>query len=842
MALRDCLASAAAQGEITREEADRLASMYEEHVQAARGTDDPRGAEAVAQASLAKQLSDDALRKERLANLQANATRRVLAQAEAYAGPVKGKADIIEGFLGTIENRNAGLYGGSSVIGRRDALIGSYHGQMENMLTETRRKLGSGFRRGSTDLRDMVREAYGQATGNAQAKAWYDAFARTAEQARQDFNAAGGDIGQLKDWRLPQGHDAVAIQRAGRETWKQYIGEQLDVSKMRDPLSGGPLSPERLNEALDAIYERVVTNGAVDLEPSGQARGRGALANQRQEERFLHFKDAQAWLAYNDRFGGGDIHRTLTEHFHGMAKDTAAMEVLGPNPNATIEWMKQVVDHEAAEAALGRQSRYTGKDPAGKLKKGATGTNRIDRLWTVVNGSVGTGSMALADTMGAVRNTLMAAQLAGAAATSFVSDPFQQMLAGSFAGIPRLRMIGSTVKTLLSGQTRREIDRAGIVMADAAEHLNGEIRRATLTATAHEASKWLPDRTFAWTGLTPWTRTLRRANGLSFMFEAGDRASLSLAQMAASRNKGAQRFGRWLEGFGIDEDTWSIIRGAEGADHGSAGRMIRPADVMARDREAGLRYSEALHAFIEEATPEGTSRARVMVGRDTKAGTLAGETVRSTTSYLTYPTSTMLSLTRMIAHEAQGGGFGGVARGTAFATGAVISLTLAGAMAEQVYHLRNGKDPRNMADHEFWIKAFARGGALGYYGDYVLGDYKRGSGEAASRFAGPVAGAVGDLLALANVNALTADEDANRGRQAAKIARQYTPFARMWWLKPVADRVLFDQLQLLADPRAHSAWDRESRRIFKETGQREWWNRSQAEPSRAPNFSHLFGD
>jgi hypothetical protein len=47
------------------------------------------------------------------------------------------------------------------------------------------------------------------------------------------------------------------------------------------------------------------------------------------------FRDADAWLAYQEDFGGGgDIFSAMMGHINMMSKDIGAMEVLGPNPAA----------------------------------------------------------------------------------------------------------------------------------------------------------------------------------------------------------------------------------------------------------------------------------------------------------------------------------------------------------------------------------------------------------------------------------------------------------------------------------------------------------------------------
>ncbi|WP_163570876.1 hypothetical protein, partial [Klebsiella pneumoniae] len=56
--------------------------------------------------------------------------------------------------------------------------------------------------------------------------------------------------------------------------------------------------------------------------------------------------------------GHGDPIRSVFEHVNGMSADIATMEILGPNPGAMVEWMKQVVTAEAAKAVAGKPSLY----------------------------------------------------------------------------------------------------------------------------------------------------------------------------------------------------------------------------------------------------------------------------------------------------------------------------------------------------------------------------------------------------------------------------------------------------------------------------------------------------
>lgn len=836
MGFKDCIRTLRDAGDIDEADYAELAARYDNHLFAQRmvqGADVP---EAAARDALVAELVREAAQKERQIILQAEAQERLDAAFKNYRD-ASGKADVVQAAEAVLENRNNLLAGVPSVVGRRDALIGYAHGRLEGLLHEARRKTGSGLRGGQTVLSDMVAGAFSGNFASPESRAFMQSYWRVTDELIDRFNAAGGDVGKLKNY-LPQRHDARPIAAAGLDAWKAFIRDRLDVEKMHDPLFGGPLAPARLDEALDAIYARIVTNGAIDRLPSGQPAGRGKLANQRQDERFLVFRDAAGWREYNAAFGGNDVYAALMGHVHGLADDIAKIEMLGPNPNATIEWMKSYAQQEAAKAKVGQPSLFRGEPAQRGNGELDAGQYRIERLWNVINGGTGIGNMAVADAMSGVRSFLTAVNLPGAALTALAGDPFQQRWARTFAGIPQLRFFTDLVRQALEGSSPRDIARAGVVFDDAMQQLRTDLRGHALTSASAELARWLPDRVFQWTLLTPWTRLNQRTQALSFMFEAGDRIGQSLDDMRASGLQG-ERFARFLEGFGIGEAQWAMIRAARPLDHGEAGGLLRPMDIVDSapgDRAAfdlAMRYSEALHAFAEEAVPQGTNRIRAALGRDTQAGTLPGEVVRSAGMYLSYPATMLSSLLRATAHELADGN----ARGGGFFASAVIGLTIGGALMQTLAELRKGRDPKP-ADAEFWAVAFAKGGGLGFWGDYLFADMERGPAQVAARAAGPVVGFAADALSVIDPLKFAAGEEKNRAAAATRFGQKYVPFQNMWHIRPATERLVWDRLQLLADPQAYRSWARKERELRNE-GQGMWWSRGEALPRRAPDFSTI---
>lgn len=806
-----CVDEAVAGKMLKRKEGDRLKESYRRYREANRNTA-PNTAEQMAKSALEADLAATAKHKRRQAKLALDAARRIDADAKSYRAP-GGKADTGKAFLDMLEHFGTAPF--SSVEGRRKAILGMAHAKMETLLHHFRRSALAGDlkRHNRADLANIVREAFGVDTGDAAAKGLAKAWTETAEWLRQRFNAAGGAIGRLENWGLPQRHDPRALRKAGLETWKAAIRPRLDLERMKHPLTGQKMTEGELDEILDDIHATVTTEGWIDRKPQRTPLGRGALANSRAEHRFLVFNSPEDWLAYQRDFGGGgDPFAAMMAHVNSMAKDIAAMEVLGPNPSGTIEWMKQTLEREGEMIAAGKATGLSGATAKNGLDRARARQKRIDEVWGSIRGSLETPVNGFwANSLAAARS-LVTASVLGSAAISSISDVGTTMIARRFAGLTKGNALGEIVKGF-SSYSRREAVQAGLILDQAVHTFHAQARYVG-TLQGPEWASYLADRVLTFSGLTPWTQAARHAFGMAFQVELGNHAGKALSELPAA-------LGDTLRRWGFSDRQWDMMRKVPLHE----GHMLRPAEIAGQvDPRLAEKYVEMILGETEYAVPNGSHRSRTALLSENRPGTLIGEVLRSFAQFKSFgAVFALLHGQRM--HQMLGAGRPGKA--AAYAGSLLISTTVFGAIALQLKQIAAGREPRDMfADPAaFWSAALLQGGGLGIYGDFLFSNINRYGGGFSTTLAGPLVQRANDFWNLTAGNAiqLASGEKTHFGRELVKFARGNVPGSNIWYLRLAFERVVFDQLQWLADPEANKAFKRQQQFWKREFGQDFFW-------------------
>ena len=819
MSFRNCIDEAQADGALTDAQAKEAKSMFDGLEVEYQGKMNKASAQAQAGADTFDAIRKQAMNRKRQKAMQLKTWQQIKKNLSDYRS-LDGKPNEARAALALFEQD--GLSRFSSITQREEAIKGEAFGEMAGVLGNFRRNVVGEVRQ-KAKLDNMVREVFQKDTGDASARELAKAWGEAAENLRKRFNRAGGAIPKLLGWGLPTNHTMLDVRKAGFELWRSKILPRLDVKNMIDETTGLPFSANKFEDVLVDVYKTISTDGINKLKPGGAGQGK-SFANRRQDHRFLSFRDADTWLEYQKKFGNANSFDTMISHITNMSRDIAMMEILGPNPASTLNFLKQTLvknakDDDAMKAALSADKKID------DLYMAVTGKNN-----SPVNGL-------LASTFAGTRQILQAAQL-GAASISAITDLNFQRIARSFNGLPQVSTLNSYLKLLspLGAQEKGEMAiRLGLIAEGWTSLAAGQMRYVG-DVSGPEVTRRVADFVMRASFLSPMTTAGRWSFGMEFM---GALASNS----GKTFDKLEPNFRNTLERYGFGESSWNNIRSTELYDYEGA-KFLRPADIRARTdispgraEELTTRLLEMVNTETNFAVPSTSVRGRVALTSDTRPGTIAGELTRSFAMYKNF------GVTLVATHLTRGATQpGAMSKGTYFAD-LLISATLMGALALQLKEMSKGRDPRPMDTEEFWGAAFMQGGGLGIYGDFLFSDVNRFDRGMAETVAGPVVGFANDVrkLTLGNIMEAATGQDTKAGTELINFAKNYTPGSSLWYARLGLERNLWDRLQMWADPKAKQKMRKLERKYKRDYGQKYWWSPGDAQPSRSPNLDNALG-
>lgn len=813
MSLKDCINRAVRAGLMDKDRAEFARNLFDESFDQAKLKLGDTEALAAARAETLRVVGHmmHQLRREKL--LQIQAAQGILRAAQTSGVPLD------RAMLAHLDF-DPGVRGIANISKRRASVRGLLHQRMDNFLAHFRRDL-LGRVRNPADLIDVQRELHGEATGNLAAKELASAWSETAELARKMFNQAGGDIPKLDGWALPHSHDAIAVRNAGFDAWYDKIRQRLDISKMKDYRTGEPFTEFTLKAAARDAYESITTEGWAKRNAGGQFGQK--LARRRQDHRFFVFKSADDWSAYHEEFGSGDVFSIMMGHIDGMARDIAMLQILGPNPTATVRWMGDIVEKDLRTAA----SRAGTPTDAPESK--ARGVRReLETMYDTFTGKVSAPiNGRLARTFAGTRSVLQSAQL-GSAALSALADVGFGKLAADEVGIAYRKILSRQMSLLnpANVEDQKLAIRLGLIgdhwstLAVAQQRYLGEV-------SGPEITQRLADFTMRVSGLSPWTQAGRWAFGMEFSGMLADLAGKSLQELPDEVQGTFRR-------YGISTNDWAVARRTAPMTHKGA-TFLRPDDIG--DETIAMKFLDMIHTETEYAVPSSSLRGRSLLIGDGQPGTVQGELIRSFAMYKNFSVTVLMThIRRLMAMPTPG------QKGRYLAQLA-LSTALLGGMALQLKELSKGRDPRDMTDVKFWGAAALQGGGLGIFGDFLFSQKNRHDKGLSQTIAGPVFGAFGDVMGLINDNATRAIEgDETRiGGGVIDLAQRYAPGSSLWFARTALQNLVFDELRKMVDPDAPARLRRTEKRFQRDFGQRHFWSRSN-DNLRLPDLTAAFGE
>lgn len=763
----------------------------------------------------ANELTNEAALKRRRVALTIAARQRL----DAFIKTYQGKGGKLEALNRTIAFHADGKSNFLSVESRGKATRDYALSQIQEAFEAVDPRFFHLFE-DEASVRDLVYEMRGQDTGNVRAKKGAKAWAGVTELLRQRFNDAGGDIGYLENWGIPQHHSMEKVGRVSQDKWISDVIGKLD-RKYYIKDDGQLMSDAELKTFLGEAYNTIATGGLNKLSDTGM-RISGARSNRGNAYRQIHFKDADSYLEYQREYGDRSLWEVMVGHLEGISKDIALVETYGPNPDHVF---RSILDEVTAEQATANPER------TGRIKRLA---NSTENLYNFIAGKTQPiANPHIARWSDNIRNWMVASRLGSALLASF-SDLGTMYMSAKVANIPMNRLFMNQLEAM-NPANRTELARArraGLAM----ESLLGSVNRWAMDNMGPSVSRWAATAVMRASGLTAWTDAHKRAYGVTMMGSLGEVVS----RAPDLRSLDDSDF-RILKSKGITEQDFSVWKLAQQEDWGNGNTtMLTPESIMRipdaavmhlglpeRVRfEAMRRLLAAVSEEVDMAVITPGAREQLFTGGGLQRGTWKGELTRSVFLFKSFPISVVLRhWTRAMGMPSAGGR-------AAYIAAFLASTTMLGALSQQLNDMASGRNPREMVGKDagkFWLGALLKGGGLGLYGDFLLSDHTRYGGGALASMLGPVAGLVDDVVKLAQGIPLNAVEGKpeQTGGDLVKLGKGLIPGANLWYAKAALDHMIFNQLQEYFSPGYLRKVEQRSKKQFNQTY---WWRPQDVTP------------
>lgn len=689
-------------------------------------------------------------------------------------------------------------------------------GQLFAIFGDVLDKVGKGAfgrQKGKAHLDNIIREVKGESTGDATAREFATAWMKVQDLAVDLFNQAGGSMRKLERY-IPQSQNSVKVLRAGEARWIDVHMKAIDWNETRWP-DGTMIEPDAREGVLREVYKTLSTNGANKIDASA-FRGRGkAVGNQLDNHRFMHYKDADSWLAVHQEFGDGNIFDAFVRHIDDMSHRIALVETFGPNPEMTVGNLNSIVRKKAAE-----------QGPKALADAEAVMKNKFEPMFeTVMRDNPMDPNSTLGNLVVGVGNILTAAQLGSASLLAIPGDFMQAAAVRALNNMGLFDGVGYYVKSIATDPAfmKQIATQSGFVMDEVVMSTYASSRFTGLATYGPAITRRISETVMRASLMSGHTRSARWAVQAEFMG-------------MMNRYKGSAfedlPFNRMMERYGITPDEWDAFRnGVKPWTPRQGTEFLRPIDVL----QSGIGNAEGLYKkfqgmIFEEArkmVPEATIEGAVTLKDTTRPDTLVGALLHSFAMYKNFPVSFAMIYGRlgMTSRTVQGR--------IAFYAGLGAAMTAVGALGTQMREISKGREPLPMDNAAFLGKAFLSGGALSIYGDFLFAGINQFGSGPSDQVAGPLVNFVGDTTNLVlgdvfqwadTVGSLSDKEfKSTTAGRAVEYAKRYTPGTSLWWARLALERQVFDRLAEVADPKAYQKRRKQMRKQKQDFGNDYWW-------------------
>lgn len=673
---------------------------------------------------------------------------------------------------------------------------------------------------------DVARERFGEDTGNKVAKQISEEIGKMYDDLRIRFNAAGGDIGDLGD---DFGFNTIwhgdKLKDAGVQQWLDDALKNIDRSKYVDG-DGNPLTNDQIKEMISYSFESIITDGLNKLNVGEMHQGGGKVTNRMSQSRVLHWKNADAWLEMQQKYGALPFVDLIDSHIDTMAKNIALVEKFGSNPNRAFELLAQ----EAKRI-----------DDANGIKTNALtdGIHRATTMYDVfANREMGRGSEAW-NSFGVAYRAWNVSTMLGSALLASLSDIAPMIKLARMHNLSVAKLIWNLVGELNPFNPKdRELSFSMGIAVDEITSSLGRFASEDLTSVYDRASQVARvSNTAASTImraslLNAWTRATKAAWSKTLMNKY---ANLPKSKKWGQLDAEDQGF---LKAVGLDERTWEVMGLAEPMKDGSGNPLMTtqsilniPDDQLKHLGDPTEVKNQAVkkyfsHVLDEQgmAVIEAGLRERTKLYGKTHGGSLVGFMARGLMQFKSFPVTFLM---RHGTRALRDGAFSPTP--FTYMVPLAMGMSVMGALSLQLGEIANGNNPLTLWDDDdpdaalsFMTKAMMKGGGMTLLGDIVAAGADTSGRDSRDFLLGPMGG---DMVKLAQLTSGTANQLLNgkdvtsKTNQMYMLAKSKIPGQNLWYTKTAMNRLMFDDIQNMIAP----DYQQKYKRKMQKQGRSQWW-------------------
>lgn len=677
------------------------------------------------------------------------------------------------------------------------------------------------------------------------------------KKTASDINAVGGNI-NIKENYHPHAHNAEAMLTAGKETWKGDIRTRINweetypeayaLHKATMEKLGKEEDFAQTGEAdafLDNMFYNVTTGQRNEFsfnESAGKFSSRASRSFER--ARTISFKSPKDYAEYANRFSTLDAVGVAMTKIRAASTTRAAMELLGPQPELTLNNLKRKAADDLRAAGVDDITKAMDDIRFDPME----GTGRIGGMFHTV---MGYADMPVNNTLYKVTSTWRALnrmKLGAMNISAMFGDPVTQtMQAKRVKGTPG--NIFEVVNVLANRFDWRDREMVDLLALESDEFFGATYNRFDSPDSLVENRRLL-NRFMG--GIMRWT-------GTSFLTDSARFASQKVHMRAIAKHT-SKKFDKLhpdvvkdLKQSGIGPLEWEAMRKhVAKADSGreyllpigarkisnkdvdtmlpdefqpgkapKGAKLLKPwkekrAELRAKVRdEIEAKFKNYYIVGDKYAVIQVDARSKYISTWGKKGGTLSGEAARAFWQFK----NQALSASNLVFREGRAGSTAGRLPSLVSHLGFIGTSMLLGYAMVTSKDLLAGRTPRPLDRTGTWLEAFAYSGALGFVYDVITNDVSQ-YGNPLSVF-GPVGGDIG--LAAKQVygiqKVLTGDMTLEEygekfGKNAYRIAKGWIP--RLWFMRTAMDYYMFAPIEEAMTP--GTLYKRE-RRMKKNTGQ-----------------------